>query len=363
MYSYDEIMKRMLKNVPNTIDKRQGSIIYDAIAPCAAELAQMYINLEIWKEQTYLLTATGINLDNKGADYVIGRKQATYAQRICITIDTNGNQINIPLNSRFSVPNVKGDITYYVKEYINPGECILVCEQAGIVGNSYVGAVLPLFAINNLAESKIVGTLIPGQNVETDEDYRQRILARLNQKAFGGNIADYKETVSKIDGVGTLKVFPVWNGGGTVLLSILDIEYKPISPEFIDIIKNIVDPIEYTGQGVGTAPIGHIVTVKTPDTKLINIEAKLTLDGITAGQVQTDIEKNIEDYLLNLRKQWANNTTTVVYISRIIETIFKTRGIINVSNVKLNGESSDIIMIDTSELQMVPFKGTVTLYE
>ena len=40
--SFDSIMNRMLDSVPANIDKREGSVIYCALAPAAAELAQMY---------------------------------------------------------------------------------------------------------------------------------------------------------------------------------------------------------------------------------------------------------------------------------------------------------------------------------
>lgn len=34
--TFDYIMNRMLESVPDTVDKREGSIIYDALAPAAA---------------------------------------------------------------------------------------------------------------------------------------------------------------------------------------------------------------------------------------------------------------------------------------------------------------------------------------
>ena len=37
--TYERIVSRCLARVPGTVDKREGSIIYDAIAPAAAELA------------------------------------------------------------------------------------------------------------------------------------------------------------------------------------------------------------------------------------------------------------------------------------------------------------------------------------
>ena len=33
--NFEEIMRRMLSRIPNGIDKREGSIIWDALAPAA----------------------------------------------------------------------------------------------------------------------------------------------------------------------------------------------------------------------------------------------------------------------------------------------------------------------------------------
>ena len=44
--TYEDIMDRMLERVPDEFDKREGSVIYDALAPAAVELMQMYIELD-----------------------------------------------------------------------------------------------------------------------------------------------------------------------------------------------------------------------------------------------------------------------------------------------------------------------------
>ena len=37
--TFDEIMERLLERVPDTFDKREGSVIWDALAPAAYELS------------------------------------------------------------------------------------------------------------------------------------------------------------------------------------------------------------------------------------------------------------------------------------------------------------------------------------
>ena len=44
-YTYDSILQSALSRIPDTIDKREGSIIRDAISPACYELAIWYAKL------------------------------------------------------------------------------------------------------------------------------------------------------------------------------------------------------------------------------------------------------------------------------------------------------------------------------
>ena len=362
--TFNSILQRMLDNVPTTVDQRTGSIIYDALAPSAGEMAQAYIQLEIWKMQTYLLDAVGDDLDKIGEQYGLPRLQATQAYRLGEFTDTNDNLVNIPINSRFSVPESSSTITYYVKEYQSTGKPILICEQTGTTGNDYTGDILPLFSIDNLKTATITGTLQPAQDRENDDTYRARIIARINQKGFGGNIQDYKELFAdEISGTSEPKVYPTWAGGGTVKISVLDSEYNPITNEFKQQIKEYIDPEEYTGQGVGTAPIGHKVTIDTPEKDIVNISADVTLEDVNTGQIQSSVDEYLEAYFLETRKTWVDYDTIRIFVSQVIANMLKVKGMQNVTNVKLNGQSEDLAFTSTAEKQVIPFLGTVTLNE
>ena len=81
--TFEKILDRCLSNKAiETVDKRPGSIIYDALAPVCLELAEAYVKMDILEEQTFLLTATGNNLDKRAYDYGISRENATKALRI-----------------------------------------------------------------------------------------------------------------------------------------------------------------------------------------------------------------------------------------------------------------------------------------
>ena len=57
-YTFEVILNAMLARVPDTIDKRQGSIVYNALAPAAVELQNMYINLDVILNETFADTAS-----------------------------------------------------------------------------------------------------------------------------------------------------------------------------------------------------------------------------------------------------------------------------------------------------------------
>lgn len=361
---FEDILERLLDNVDDSLDKRQGSIIYDALAPAAAELAQCYIALDIYNDQTYLLTAVGENLDNRVADYGLERKKATYSKRIITCVDKDNNLMDIEIGCRFSTPINNGGYNYEVTEQLEKGRYIATCETSGSVGNEYIGELLPLITINNLGVAEIIDTYIPAEDVESDEELRERALTSLRNLTFGGNIADYKNWVKNIDGIGLCKIIPVWNGGGTVKVYVIASDYTIPNENLISELQEYLDPLEHTGHGQGIAPIGHKVTVVAPTKLDINIGGKIYLK---ADYVLSSIQKNIEDsikkYILEIQKEWENSDTLTIYISRIIAAILTVEGVSNVEDITINEQTSNLIISQTATLNQYPELGEVSINE
>lgn len=339
---FQTILNRLLANVDDSLDKRQGSIIYDALAPAAAELAQCYIALDVYTDQTYLLTTTGENLDNRVADYGISRNEATYAKRIIEIYNTNNDLMNVDIGTRFSVPNDYGGYNYTITEQQSIGNYIATCETAGTVGNEYIGELLPLTYINNLGKAVLNEVYIPGEDEETDEQLRERTLEKINQEAFAGNKAAYKRFTEDIEGVEIAKIFPVWNGGGSVKVSIIASNYQIPSSEFISQIQEIIDPIQNQGEGIGIAPIGHTVTVEAPTKLDIDIEATLSLQlGYEIEQVKSLVEEQIQNYIREIQDSWSDEDTLVIFHSKIIAAILTIPQVKNVSSLTINDVNGD----------------------
>ena len=367
--SFEKILSRCLNSDRLIdVDKRPGSVIYDALAPVCLELAEAYVKMDILESQTFLLTATGENLEKRVYDYGLIRKQATYAQRIgefkkyqTVNDERVLVDMDIPVGSRFAVPDEKttfqyiGDIDNYK---------ILQCEQPGTEGNHYTGSLLPLSAISELAEANIISTYKPAEDKETDDELRTRAVEDLNNISFGGNIEDYIEKVNAIDGVGQTKVFPAWQYNGSVLLSIVDPQYNPVTQAFADSVKELVDPDATSGQGVGIAPIGHYVTITTPVEVDIDVSLSVELEeGHTIQSVTEAIEQKIAEYINQVRQSYSQYTTLAVYKARIISKVLEVEYVRNVTDVLLNGEDDDIVFVDEGLIgkQYLPKLGSVTV--
>ena len=354
-YTDSAILKRMLAAIPDTIDKREGSIIYDALAPAAAELAKMYITLISNIDLVFADTSVNEYLDKLVNQVGMEREEATYAIKKASFYDADKNYMNVSIGSRFTCE----DLYWTVIEKISDGVYEIQCESAGSKANNITGNLIPVDYIDGLATATITELLIPGEDEETDDELRNRYYETINEKAFAGNIADYKKKTKEIQGVGAVKVTPIWDGGGTVKLTILDSEFKKASNVLIEQVQNTICP-QKSNLGIGLAPIGHVVTVDTAEETKIDVSANVSItEGSSIDIVKQEVKKQIENYLSELRENWENETNLIVRISQIESRILNIDAVIDISNVKINGNAANI---ELTEMQ-IPVQGEVECSE
>ncbi len=349
--TYEELMEKKLGMVDNSVDKRQGSIIYDTLAPNSAESIQMYMAMENLMDRTFADTATGDDLERRTAERNIKRKAATNANVKAVFYDENNEKTDVEIGSRMS----GGGNDYYVSEKLSDGSYRLICETAGEVGNRYTGKIIPVDYIEGFSSAEITSIIIYGEEKEDDESLRKRYFESFEIKAFGGNIDEYKKLLKSIDGVGGGKVYPAFNGGGTVKLIIINNGYNIPDDELVKNVQSYIDP-NPKGSGMGAVPIGHNVTVEGAEEEKINITFSVTVDeGYEKDYVLEEAKKNTEEYFSELRKEWADEKNTIVRSSRIEMKVLDVMGVVDIENIKLNGKVGNIV-IDEGK---IPVLGTV----
>lgn len=366
--NFDYWLNLMLDNVPDDIDKREGSIIYDAIAPAAMVNAQQSLSLANIIRETYIKTAQGEFLDYRAVEHGTNRYTATNTEVKARFKDDDGNPVNVNVGDRFA-SIAESPIFYTVIKANDDGTAEMQAEEAGTSANSYLGQILPVTPNDNLAWAEIAEITIPAKDEENDEHLRARLLNSNSWVACGGNVADYLDMTSKISDVGATQVYPVWNGAGTVKLVILNNDLMPASQTLIKKVKEEIDPEDNETQGYGLAPIDHQVTVVAPETFEVNIAMNVTTaENANIDTIRNNIKASLEEFFKSLRKDWSvidsatgRGYKLIIYRSKILSRVMTLEGVANATMPQLNGEDEDLQLVFNNTTSQLPVLGEVTV--
>lgn len=381
--TYESILQRMLDRVSDSLDKREGSVIWDTHSPTALEFQNLYLELENMLQEAYGDTASREFLIRRAKERGITPYSATNA---ILKGEFTPKDADV-LGKRFNLQ----ELNYVVTEKIADGTYRVECETEGAVGNQYLGGMIPIEYIDGLETAELTAVLIPGKDAEETEALRKRYFASFTDVAYGGNRADYIAKTNGIHGVGATKVTRVWNSdlqpatmipgvkvkswydstlstldpdvmawlktvytaaaekkltvGGTVKLTILNSDYSKASGTLIQTVQTAIDPEENAGEGYGLAPIGHVVKVDTAAEIKVNVNTSIVFNtGYSWSNLQSSIENAISGYLLELRKEWADNDYLVVRISQIESRIMAIQGVIDIFDTKINGNAANLTL-------------------
>ncbi len=133
--------------------------------------------------------------------------------------------------------------------------------------------------------------------------------------------------------------------GGTVLLTVLNSDFDTASDTLVQTVQRAVDPDEYAGEGYGFAPIGHIVKVKSAEGVAVRVSTEIVFDeGYNWDNLKNAVEAAVSDYLLELRKAWADDSYLIVRVSQIDTRILGIKGVVDVGNTMINGSADNLVL-------------------
>ncbi len=309
-YTAKVIEKDMLRQVPEDIDTREGSIIQTAVGPVAWYLEGLYLELAHLQANAYADTAVGKALNLIVQQRGLTRNPATPAIR------KGSFNVPIPSGAQFKTINGANSVIFVSGELLfsteNSYVYAMTCQVLGIVGNNYIGNLLPITAVSDLTSATLGEIITAGTEEETDKALRERFFETFRVAAFGGNIQAYRNAILAIPGVGAVQVYPAWQGGGTVLCSILDDKRKPALAATVQTVQDIICPSEGDGtapspNGYGMAPIGAAVTITTaaPLTLDITCDIEFALNVQNGAETYLgQVEEKIQEYLDTVSQTW-----------------------------------------------------------
>lgn len=376
--TYEKILDRMLARAGG-LDTREGSLVWYAGAPAAAELQNLYIELDTVLRESFADTASRDYLVLRARERGLSPYPASSAV-LALSVQPEG--LTLPLGTRFSI----GELNYTVTQNENGHQ--LTCETPGAAGSRQAGNVIPIEYVPGLESAAVAALLIPGEDEEDTESFRRRYFGSLDAEAFGGNLADYREKVNAIPGVGGVKVTRAWNGdirpselqppegtaawvaaaeapapvkswltkvfeaadagkltvGGAVRLAIIDSDFSVPSAALIELVQQTVDPV--SGEGLGFAPIGHVVTVEGVQAAEVSVGLQLSYrNGWDFAAVKPYLEETVSGYFKELAQSWADEEgPLVVRVSGIESRVLALAGILDVTGTTLDGSEGNLAL-------------------
>ena len=369
--TYENLMAEFLDRMSDIYDKRDGSMAYNSGAAETFEEAMIYAAIDFVLSNTFLLTASREYLIKRASDRSIEPYPATPSVHYAL-FDRPG--LDVPVGTRFSCEDLNFVVIEFdddegksLKRTVNIAGVgnklvqLVECETPGAAGNGYSGDLIPIDLITGLQMAYMYPDVHKdGADEEETEHFRARAIEALRSPAFAGNVADYRERVLALDGVGQCKIYPEWNGnlspsalqidpdsslyddvvdavdavldtdakeflstlvsaaaagkltvGGAVKVVVAGTDLTdPVIPSGrIAELQEKIDPRSSAAEGDGMAPIGHLVTVASVEQVEVGVTVSVTFhnSSTTTNEVLTGIEDVIRKYYVELCKKWSNS--------------------------------------------------------
>ncbi|MDQ0412733.1 baseplate J/gp47 family protein [Mesobacillus stamsii] len=344
--TFEAIRDQILESIDDSIDKREGSVIYDATVYIAPKIAELYSFLDVFLSLAFADTADGEYLTLRAAEFGVYRKLATQAVRKGVFRDSTGALMDIPLNTRFAYE----DATFLVSERISVGEYKLTAEQTGTGGNSGSGEIIPLQPVTGLGSAVLTDVLVSAIDEESDDSLKNRLKIRVQRQATSGNVYHYEQWALSVPNVGGVKVLPVWNGPNTVKVVLVSNESTAVTQGTIDEAVELIEK---------ERPIGAIVTVVSAVELPVNVTATLTLaPGATVEDVESQFTEGLREYLQSIAFKTNDITgeAELIRYTRIANILLDLPPIIDYTDLLVNGGTVNI----QPATEQVPVMGTVT---
>lgn len=304
--SLDEITDALYSDIENNVCVGSPSLAPKKLMYAIAKA----VGFALWSLQVFFLRlgktpfdAKGRLLDAFAAQCGVTRNAPQYAGGV-INITGSGE---LPVGS--IIERCDGCLYETIQDAQAPGSVIVIAVNTGPEYNTPNGSIL---TINNsfggvdpnaqVADSGIAG----GSNLETDESYRERIIACFANPCRTGVKSDYEFWTRLYNGVTRICCVPKANGPGTVKVYFaMDETYANGVPsqEDVDNVQDILDE---------NVPAGVCATACAINPEPIDIKIRL-LDGYNAV-----INQGISDALVQRIRQFECGEFCVSDIIEII---------------------------------------------
>ncbi len=348
----NSVHNTMLTEIPDEYQKTEGFPTYDLTRGMAFAVLAVWLKAKEIEEKQDVDNLTGDELtrvvfQRKGTE----RKIATYAKGKLRIVEGSGT---IKAGDTFASESGLQYISLETKDVVSGDYINIQCTTSGTNGNVAKGTItqmpVTIAGINSVIND---GPIVGGEDIESDDDLRERYYSDLREPATSGNVYHYKQWAKEIEGVGEANVIGLWNGDNTVKVIIIDSDRKPASKDLVNRVQEYIDPGS-KGIGEGEAPVGAYCTVVSAEAVPINI----TVTGVThtATSTKSTIEVSIKEQVTAYLKKIAFKQD-FVSAAQIGNIIIDSDGVTDYDGYTVNGQTTKVALQKTQ----VAILGTVSV--
>lgn len=334
--SKDEIQQRMAADLSgmNPNSTVEGSFGRDIINATSVEFEKTYAELSLVSQAGFAQTSWGEYLENIAEEHGVFRRSAVRAIGT-VTVTGTGT---VSQGALFQTQDgTEFSATSTVKVTASADVPVQAVEY-GSKGNVAAGAItiIPM-SIPGITRVTNAKATYDGFDEETDEELRERLLFKVRMPATSGNMNDYIEWGTSVEGVGHITVVPLWNGNGTVKLLVTDSNGQPASPELLARVTEKVESMH---------PIGATVSVIAPSVLGLTVALTPTKGGGDAAA----IKKVLNAYFLS--RQYTEKKVSYAKVGQLIIENADTTQVEDYDNLTINGATANV-GVDTDQIPSV----------
>lgn len=368
------ILTNMLGSVGNEYDKREGSVIYNALAPIAYRLADMYAALDDALDETFPDTCSVDGLNRRARALGIPEQiQAVYTQLRCdVTFGTGFTEV--PDGAIFAY---QGLLYEYVEtsenntSENNTTEITVRAVEADAAYNLADDTQLIYQGSDGAVTScTVTATISIGNAGETLDEFRSRYMAAVKGAAFDGNISEYREIVEEASSRTSTAIVTYENKNVDPEAQTEEDEVLMRIPKLIIIGAGGEESEDVTVSDIQDAISAKsdlrsdYVTVLIAEVDDFDVDATVTVDtdaGYTLDMIQTAASEAAEA-LYRRKLAEAETTSQARYnLADIQRIIYGLDGITAVTSISGAGSGHDLFA--STESAATVYKPVITLTE
>lgn len=339
----ENIKQQMVEALGDKVSGAEGSFVNNMLSPVAYQLWLAYQEFNKLLDIMFMDTSDGEYVKRRCDEEGIEWRKGTPATGELTFYGAAGTVI--PSGTIVQTEDGLQYTTLDTVSIINqsatvPAESLDDGSRYNVQANTINTMIVNIAGIANLTNA---APFTGGTDEESIDSLKERYYLKKRESPASGNVTDYIKWATEVPGVGNAKIYPLWNGNGTVKVVLVGNNNAPVDNGTITAVEQHIEEVR---------PIGANVTVIGAQQVPISVSAAVFLDGASLADVKTRFTNQLQAYFSSF------DSDKILY-NKISAILISLPGVTDFYDLYINDGLANIPIAADS----IPCVGTITLTE